>query len=59
LKALHAEYERFIENISRTIPVIRVDWDRFRDVEEMAVVIQREYLDANFLRQARWEPTRA
>jgi len=59
LSALHAEYERFIENISRTIPVIRVDWDRYRDVEEMAAVIQREYLHANFLRQARWEPTRA
>jgi deoxyadenosine kinase len=58
LTALHAEYERFIADISRTVPVIRVDWDRFRDVEEMAVVIEREYLDASFLRNARWEPTR-
>ncbi len=58
LTALHGEYERFIADISRTVPVIRVDWDRFRDVEEMAVVIEREYLDASFLRNARWEPTR-
>ena len=58
LTALHGEYESFIAGISRTVPVIRVDWDRFRDVEEMAVVIEREYLDASFLRNARWEPTR-
>jgi deoxyadenosine kinase len=59
LRALHAEYERFIATISKTVPVIRVDWDRFRDVEEMASVIEREYLNASFLRQVRWEPTRA
>lgn len=58
LQALHAEYGRFIESISRTVPVIRVDWDRFRDVEEMASVIEQEYLHASFLRTARWEPTR-
>jgi deoxyadenosine kinase len=59
LKALHVEYGRFIEDISRTVPVIRVDWDRFHDVEEMAEVIEREYLDSNFLRQAQWRPSRA
>jgi deoxyadenosine kinase len=59
LNALYAGYERFIEDISRTIPVIRCDWDRFRDVEEMAQVIEREYLDASFVRTARWEPTGA
>jgi deoxyadenosine kinase len=58
LTALYAEYERFIEDISKTVPVIRVDWDRFRDVEEMAAVIEREYVEANFLRNVRWEPTR-
>ncbi len=59
LQALYAEYNRFIEDISRTVPVVRVDYDRFRDAEEMASVIEREYLDASFLRNARWEPTRA
>jgi deoxyadenosine kinase len=58
LTALYEEYGRFIDGISRTVPVIRVDWDRFRDVEEMAGVIEREYLHANFLRTAQWEPTK-
>jgi deoxyadenosine kinase len=58
LTALCTEYTRFIDDISRTVPVIRVDWDQFRDTEEMATVIEREYLDARFLRQAQWEPTR-
>ncbi len=58
LTALYAEYESFIGDISRTVPVIRVDYDRFRDAEEMAAMIEREYLDTSFLREARWEPTR-
>ena len=58
LEALYEEYGRFIQDISRTIPVITVDYDRFRDVEEMATVIENEYLNASFLRQVRWEPTR-
>ena len=51
LEALYQGYEDFIAEISRLTPVIRVDYDRFRSVEEMADVIQREYLDANFLRE--------
>ena len=58
LTALYQEYERFIQDISRTVPVIRVDWDRFRDVDEMAGVIEKAYLNASFLQQVRWEPTR-
>ena len=57
LTALYTEYGRFIEDISRTIPVIRVDYDQFRSPEEMAQVIEREYLDARFLRQVVWRPT--
>lgn len=59
LKALHGEYERFVADISRTIPVIRVNWDQFRDAEEMAEVIEREYLHASFLRRVEWSPTRS
>lgn len=55
LQALHDEYERFIGDISKTVPVIRVDWDKFRDVEEMAAVIEREYVNGSFLRKAAWE----
>jgi len=59
LRALYDEYERFIADISRSVPVIRVDYDRFRDVKEMATMIEREYLHTSFIRQVRWEPTRA
>jgi deoxyadenosine kinase len=59
LTALHAEYETFIGDISRTVPVIRVDWDQFRDTEEMAALVEREFLAGSFLRRVSWEPTRA
>jgi len=59
LQALHAGYEEFVDDISRVIPVVRVDYRRFATAEEMAEVIQREYLDHSFLRQvARFDPTR-
>jgi deoxyadenosine kinase len=59
LKALYQGYEDFIADISRLTPVIRVDYDRFRTVEEMADVIQREYLDTSFLREVTsFNPTR-
>ncbi len=51
LSALHREYETFVQDISKVIPVIRVSWNRYRDVEEMAEVIKREYLDHSFLRE--------
>jgi len=50
LRALYREYETFVQDISKVIPLIRVSWNEFRDVEEMAEVIKREYLDASFLR---------
>jgi len=43
LKGLHAAYELFIKDISRVIPVIKVDYQRFRTAEEMAQVIKTEY----------------
>ncbi len=52
LKALHEGYEEFVQSISRVIPVIRVDYERFSSAEDMAAVIKREYLDASFLRRA-------
>lgn len=44
LKALHAAYEVFIADIARVIPVIKVDYSRFRTAEEMAQVIRHEYV---------------
>lgn len=51
LEALYEGYREFITDVSRYIPVIEVDYDRFRTAEEMATVIEREYLDHNFLRK--------
>ena len=53
LEALYKEYEIFIENISKVIPVIRVDYQRFHTAEEMARVIRDEYLDHSFLRSVK------
>jgi deoxyadenosine kinase len=50
LRALYAEYEQFVQDISRVIPLIRVSWNEYRDATEMAQVIKREYLDHSFLR---------
>ncbi len=59
LRALHKGYEAFVADISRMVPVIRVDYDRFATAGEMTEVITREYLDHSFLREAaRFDPTR-
>jgi deoxyadenosine kinase len=59
LQALYDGYQEFIQSISRVIPVIRIDYERFATAEEMAEVIKREYLDASFLRQVtRFDPAR-
>lgn len=59
LQALYQGYQEFIDSISRVIPVIRIDYERFATAEEMADVIQSEYLDHSFLRSvARFDPTR-
>lgn len=57
LQALYIEYEKFLGDVSRTVPVIRVDWDQFHDSDEMAQMIEREYLHSSFLREAKWSPT--
>jgi deoxyadenosine kinase len=59
LSALHTEYESFIGEISRLIPVIRVSWEQYRDAGEMARVIEKEYLRSYFLRDVEWSPTHA
>lgn len=60
LRALHEAYKEFVDNISKTIPVISVDYERFATAEEMAEVIKREYLSVSFLRNiTRFDPTRA
>jgi deoxyadenosine kinase len=59
LRALHDGYEEFVASISKVIPVIRIDYERFATAEEMAEVIKREYLDSSFLREVtRFDPAR-
>ena len=59
LVALRAEYERFITDISKTVPVIRIDWEDFREVDEVVDVVAREFAAGSFLREVRWTPGRA
>ncbi len=58
LTALRAEYEAFIHDISRRIPVVRVNWEQYRDADEMARVIREQYLDTTFLREVSWSPAK-
>ena len=43
LQGLHAAYEEFIADISKVIPVIKVNYSEFRTAEEMAEKIAQEY----------------
>ncbi len=51
LQRLYAAYETFVADISRTIPVIQVDWENFGDVEALANAISREVTRTSWLRQ--------
>ena len=58
LRALHDEYENFVRDISKVVPLIRVSWNEFRDAEEMAQVIKEEYQEHSFLRTVKeWRHT--
>ncbi len=51
LQRLYDNYEEFVQDISRLIPVIRVGWNEFWEVEEIATAISVEYQRSSFLRQ--------
>jgi len=51
LARLYKNYEEFVADISRLIPVIRVGWNEYWEVEEIAAAITREYTQTSFLRQ--------
>lgn len=59
LEALHEEYQLFINDIARTVPVIRVNWEEYHDASEMAEVIKKEYFHQSFIRDVEWSPTRS
>ena len=43
LSKLYNGYEEFIKQISKVIPVLRVNYSRFKSAEEMAEIIKKEY----------------
>jgi deoxyadenosine kinase len=51
LTQLYDGYEEFLGEISRLIPVLRVQWNEFWDVQPLAEAITREYHKGNFLRE--------
>jgi len=51
LTRLHDGYEEFLREISKLIPVLRVEWNEFWEVERLAEAISREYTRGNFLRE--------
>ena len=51
LTRLYNNYEEFLHEISRLIPVLRVRWDKFLEVERLAKAITREYKRGTFLRE--------
>ncbi len=51
LTRLYSGYEEFLHEISRLIPVLRVRWDEFWEVERLAEAVSREYQRGSFLRE--------
>lgn len=51
LERLYDNYEEFLAEISKLIPVLRVKWERFIRVDELADAITKEYRKGNFLRE--------
>ena len=54
LQALYDGYEQFLKDISRVIPVIRVNWNTFRTAEEMALVVKEKWLQMSNIHCVDW-----
>lgn len=55
LEKLYNSYHNFIYDISKIIPVIRIDWTCFRDEEEVAVKIKEEYEKIQIIHDIEWK----
>lgn len=53
LKGLHAAYEDFLKDISKIIPVIKVNYEEFQTAEVMAKVIVKEFTKMSAIRCVR------
>jgi deoxyadenosine kinase len=55
LENLNAGYEEFIQDISKVIPVIRVNWESFRTAEEMAIKIHEVFDSLHIIKHVQWQ----
>ena len=51
LTRLRDNYEEFLDEISRMVPVMRVHWNEFWETEKLAETISKEYKKGSFLRE--------
>jgi deoxyadenosine kinase len=51
LQQLSDNYEAFLGEIARLIPVLRVKWEEFIQVDALADTITKEYRSGSFLRE--------
>ena len=56
LTALHEAYQEFLQNISRVIPVLRVDWKKFQKVEDVAAAIEESYRSVSNIKNVNFSP---
>ena len=55
LRKLYNGYEEFIKEISKVIPVIKVNYSKFKTAEEMAEIIKKEYYNMQNVRNVDYE----
>lgn len=55
LEKLKAGYDQFLQDISKTIPVIRVNWESFKSTDEMVAMIKREFENLHNIRNVDWK----
>lgn len=54
LEQLRSGYEEFLADISKTIPVIKVNWESFKSTEEMVQMIRREFSKLSTIHTVDW-----
>ena len=54
LQGLHKAYDEFIQEIAKTVPVIKVDYSSFRTIDEMTRRIMDEYEKIANIRVVEW-----
>ena len=57
LTKLYNGYEEFIKQISKVIPVLRVNYSKFKTAEEMAEIIKKEYESMQNVRKIDYDET--